>query len=114
MSIFSIFNDKNEIERLNVEKENYQSQLKEKNMENDVLKQQYEHQRNEMCDYISIAFLGFKDVVETAKRSDYGNPESKIEKILEQATKMKDYFAGLVIDMPLQTNRTIETNNRNK
>lgn len=110
----SIFNDKNEIERLNAEKENYQCQLKTKTMENDVLKQQYEHQRNEMCDYISAAFLGFKDIVETAERSDYGNPEQKNRKILEQATKMKDYFAGLVIDMPLQKNRTIETNHRNK
>ncbi len=109
----SIFNDKNEIERLNAEKENYQSQLKIKTMENDVLKQQYEHQRNEMYDYISAAFLGFRNIVKTAERSDYGNPEQKNRKIIEQATEMVNYFAALTINTPTK-NRTIDTNHSNK
>lgn len=71
-----MFNNE-EIERLKVENENYQSQLKVKSMEYQQLQEQYVHKNNELFDMISLAFNGFKRIVDIAERNDYGRATTK-------------------------------------
>ena len=107
--------NKEEIERLQTEKENLQSQLKVKNMEYDQLKDQYIHKNNELFDMASIAFNGFRRIVETAERNDFGDKQQKIRKLKEEAEDMKKYFAQLTMDTPILTkNRTNITDQSNR
>jgi len=109
-----MFNNE-EIERLKVENENYQSQLKVKSMEYQQLQEQYVHKNNELFDMISLAFNGFKRIVDIAERNDYGEPQQKIRQIKEESEKLKNYFAQLTLDTPLLTkNRTTTTDQSNK
>lgn len=109
-----MFNNE-EIERLKVENENYQSQLKVKSMEYQQLQEQYVHKNNELFDMISLAFNGFKRIVDIAERNDYGEPQQKIIQIKEESEKLKNYFAQLTLDTPLLTkNRTTTTDQSNK
>ncbi len=107
--------NKEEIERLNAEKENLQSQLKMKSMEYEQLKEQYVHKNNELFDMISLAFNGFRRIVETAERNDFGDKQQKIRKIKEEAVDLKNYFAQLTMNTPILTkNRTNITDQSNK
>lgn len=109
-----MFNNE-EIERLKVENENYQSQLKVKSMEYQQLQEQYVHKNNELFDMISLAFNGFKRIVDIAEKNDYGEPQQKIRQIKEESEKLKNYFAQLTLDTPLLTkNRTTTTDQSNK
>lgn len=109
-----MFNNE-EIERLKAENENYQSQLKVKSMEYQQLQEQYVHKTNELFDMISLAFNGFKRIVDIAERNDYGEPQQKIRQIKEESEELKNYFAQLTIDTPLLTkNRTTSTDQSNK
>lgn len=109
-----MFNNE-EIERLKAENENYQSQLKVKSMEYQQLQEQYVHKNNELFDMISLAFNGFKRIVDIAERNDYGEPQQKIRQIKEEFEKLKNYFAQLTLDTPLLTkNRTTTTDQSNK
>lgn len=109
-----MFNNE-EIERLKAENENYQSQLKVKSMEYQQLQEQYVHKNNELFDMISLAFNGFKRIVDIAERNDYGEPQQKIRQIKEKSEELKNYFAQLTIDTPLLTkNRTTSTDQSNK
>lgn len=109
-----MFNNE-EIERLKVENENYQSQLKVKSMEYQQLQEQYVHKNNELFDMISLAFNGFRRITEIAERNDYGEPQQKIRQIKEESEKLKNYFAQLTMDTPLLTkNRTTTTDQSNK
>lgn len=109
-----MFNNE-EIERLKAENENYQSQLKVKSMEYQQLQEQYVHKNNELFDMISLAFNGFKRIVDIAERNDYGEPQQKIRQIKEESEELKNYFAQLTIDTPLLTkNRTTSTDQSNK
>lgn len=109
-----MFNNE-EIEKLKAENENYQSQLKVKSMEYQQLQEQYVHKNNELFDMISLAFNGFKRVVDIAERNDYGEPQQKIRQIKEESEELKNYFAQLTIDTPLLTkNRTTSTDQSNK
>lgn len=109
-----MFNNE-EIERLKAENENYQSQLKIKSMEYQQLQEQYVHKNNELFDMISLAFNGFKRIVDIAKKNDYGEPQQKIRKIKEESEELTNYFAQLTIDTPLLTkNRTITTDQSKK
>ncbi len=109
-----MFNNE-EIERLKAENENYQSQLKVKSMEYQQLQEQYVHKNNELFDMISLAFNGFKRIVDIAERNDYGEPQQKIRQIKEESEKLKNYFAQLTLDTPLLTkNRTTTTDQSNK
>ena len=109
-----MFNNE-EIERLKAENENYQSQLKVKSMEYQQLQEQYVHKNNELFDMISLAFNGFRRIVDIAERNDYGEPQQKIRQIKEESEKLKNYFAQLTLDTPLLTkNRTTTTDQSNK
>lgn len=109
-----MFNNE-EIERLKAENENYQSQLKVKSMEYQQLQEQYVYKNNELFDMISLAFNGFKRIVDIAERNDYGEPQQKIRQIKEESEKLKNYFAQLTLDTPLLTkNRTTTTDQSNK
>lgn len=109
-----MFNNE-EIERLKAENENYQSQLKVKSMEYQQLQEQYVHKNNELFDMISLAFNGFKRIVDIAERNDYGEPQQKIRQIKEESEELKNYFAQLTINTPLLTkNRTTTTDQSNK
>lgn len=104
-----------EIERLKAENENYQSQLKTKSMEYQQLQEQYVHKNNELFDMISLAFKGFKKIVDIAERNDYGEPQQKIRKMKEESEQLKNYFAQLTLSTPLLTkNRTTTTDQSNK
>lgn len=64
---------------------------------------------------ISLAFNGFKRIVDIAERNDYGEPQQKIRQIKEESEKLKNYFAQLTLDTPLLTkNRTTTTDQSNK
>ena len=107
--------NKEEIERLKSEVENYQSQLKVKSMEYEQLKDQYVHKNNELFYMISLAFNGFRRIVETAERNDFGDQPQKIRKMKEEAEDMKNYFAQLTMNTPILTkNRTNTTYQSNK
>jgi|GEM_PF-4145594 len=107
--------NKEEIERLNAEKENLQSQLKVKSMEYEQLKEQYVHKNNELFDMISLAFNGFRRIVETAEKNDFGDKQQKIRKLKEEAEDLKNYFAQLTMSTPILTkNRTNITDQSNK
>ncbi|MBQ9314844.1 MAG: hypothetical protein IJ220_07670 [Clostridia bacterium] len=107
--------NKEEIERLQAEKENLQSQLKVKSMEYQQLQEQYVHKNNELFDMISLAFNGFRRITEIAERNDYGEPQQKIRQMKEESEKLKNYFAQLTMDTPLLTkNRTNITDQSNK
>lgn len=107
--------NKEEIERLNAEKENLQSQLKVKSMEYEQLKEQYVHKNNELFDMVSLAFNGFRRIVETAERNDFGDKQQKIRKLKEEAEDLKNYFAQLSMNTPILTkNRTNITDQSNK
>jgi len=101
--------NKEEIERLKIEKENVQGQLKIKNMQYDQLQKQYDHKVNELEDIVSDVFLSFRRIVEITERNDYGNPQQKISKIKEFAQDMKNYYAGLTLGK--NKNRVTTTDN---
>lgn len=104
-----------EIERLKSEVENYQSKLKVKSMEYEQLQDKYVHKNNELFDMISVAFTGFKKIVDTAERNDFRDQPQKIRKMKEEAEDMRNYFAQLTIDTPiLMKNRTTTTYQSNK
>lgn len=84
-------------------------------MEYQQLQEQYVHKNNELFDMISLAFNGFKKIVDIAERNDYGEPQQKIRKMKEESENLKNYFAQLTIDTPILTkNRTTTTYHSNK
>lgn len=107
--------NREEIEKLEAEKENLQSQLELKSLENKQLQEQLEHKRNEVLDLVSQVFLSFKRITEIAERNDYGMPEQKVRQIKEFATQQRNYYAQLTIDTPIGIkNRTNITDQSNK
>lgn len=107
--------NREEIERLKVECENYKSQLELKEMQLEQLQKQYEHKHNELIDTISSAFLSFRKIVEIAERNDYGKPEQKVRQIKDYAEEQKNYYAQLVTNTPLRLkNRTTIADQSNK
>ena len=107
--------NKEEIERLKAENENYKNQLKLANINLEQLQKKYEHKHNEFIDLLSSTFLHFRKIVEIAERNDYGNPQQKIGKIKEYAETQKNYYAQLTTDMPIRIkNRTTTTDQSNR
>lgn len=107
--------NKEEIERLQAEKENLQSQLELKSIENQQLQDQLEHKRNELLDLVSQVFLSFRRLTEIAERNDYGDPKQKLRQINEFATQQRNYYAQLTIDTPItRKNRTNITDQSNR
>lgn len=98
--------NREEIERLKMEKQNLQSQLKVKTMENEQLQNQYIHKSNELNDIVADVFLAFRRIVEIAERNDYGDPLQKISQLKEFAKNQKDYYANLTLK-----NRVTTTDN---
>lgn len=107
--------NKDEIERLKTESENYQNQLELANIKLEQLQKQYEHKHNEFMDLLSSVFLHFRKIVEMAERNDYGDPQQKVRQIKEYAEKQKIYYAQLTTDTPISIkNRTTTTDQSNK
>ena len=107
--------NREEIERLKAECENYKSQLELKEMQLEQLQKQYEHKHNELIDTISYSFNRFKDIIKLAERNDYGKPEQKIRQIKDFAEEQKNYYAQLIVDTPLRLkNRTTIADQSNK
>lgn len=98
--------NREEIERLNAEKENLQSQLEVKSMQLSQLQNQYIHKSNELSDIVADVFLAFRRIVEIAERNDYGDPLQKISQLKEFAKDQKDYYANLTLK-----NRVTTTDN---
>ncbi len=105
--------NREEVERLNAEKENYQNQLELANIKLEQLEKQYEHKNNELVDVISSVFLSFRKIVEIAERNDYGQPEQKIRQIKEYAEEQKNCYAQLILGISDTKNRTTTTDQSN-
>lgn len=107
--------NKEEIERLKAECENYKSQLELKELELNQYREQYGHKHSELLDVISSAFLDFRKIVEMTERNDYGKPEQKVRQIKEYAEEKRNYYAQLTTNTPISIkNRTIITDQSNK
>lgn len=107
--------NKEDVEKLKADNEKLESQLQLKAMEYNQLQDKFVHKNNELFDMVSLAFNGFKKIVEIAERNDYGEPQQKIRQIKEESENLKNYFAQLTMDTHLlPKNRTTTTDQSNK